>query len=238
MRAKSIIFVASAVGLAAAFAWLGQWQLRRADESTALERRFAAFAAGPPLVALPDAAAAGDLRYRTVALHGKYLAEPQVLLDNMTDAGVAGYHVLTPFMAAADGVVLVNRGFVPALPSRSDLPDVAVATDERTVHGRIDMFPKPALRLAGRDDGEDRAVRVLSFPDAEDLERVLGMPVAPYQILLDAAEPDGFVRAWAPSGVGAERNLAYAGQWFALSVATLVAALVWLLKSRVRERGR
>ena len=133
---------------------------------------------------------------------------------------------------------LGDPGFVPALPSRSELPDVAVATDERTVHGRIDMFPKPALRLAGRDDGEDRAVRVLSFPDAEDLERVLGMPVAPYQILLDAAEPDGFVRAWAPSGVGAERNLAYAGQWFALSVATLVAALVWLLKSRVRERGR
>jgi cytochrome oxidase assembly protein ShyY1 len=76
----------------------------------------------------------------------------------------------------------------------------------------------------------------VSFPEPRDLERAFGRPVAAYQILLDAAEPDGFVRAWEPSAARAERNLAYAGQWFALSVATLVAALV-LVGSQLRKRS-
>ena len=227
------------MGLAATFAWLGQWQLRRAAESDALEDQFAAHADDRPLETLSDADAdaGGDLRYRRVALHGRYLAQTQVLVDNMTHAGVAGYHVLTPFAAAEGGVVVVNRGFVPALDSRSELPDVAVSAAERTVRGRIDTFLAPALRLAAENEGTGGAVQVLSFPDAEDLARALGRPVAPYQILLDSAEPDGFVRAWAPSGIRAERNLAYAGQWFALSVATIVAALGWLFKSRLRKRS-
>jgi cytochrome oxidase assembly protein ShyY1 len=45
------------------------------------------------------------------------------------------------------------------------------------------------------------------------------------------------VRAWEPSGSRVERNWAYAGQWFALSVATLVAALGLLLRSRLRKRS-
>jgi surfeit locus 1 family protein len=222
--------------LAAIFALLGQWQLRRAGERAALDAQFAAHALGPRLEALPDAPVGGELRYRAVALHGRYLPETQVLADNMTHAGVAGYHVLTPFLATDGRVAVVNRGFVPAPASRSELPNIAVSAEARSVRGRIDTFPMPALRLTAAATGT-AAVRVLSFPEPKDLEHALGAQVAPYQILLDADEPDGFVRAWEPRGIRAERNLAYAGQWFALSLATVGAGLGWWLKSRLRKRG-
>jgi surfeit locus 1 family protein len=234
LRAQTWLFAAAAVGLAVVFALLGQWQLRRAGEAEATAAGFASRALLPALESLPDADE--ELRYRRVALRGHYLPETQVLLDNMTHEGRAGYHVLTPF-AAAGGVVAVNRGFVPASGSRSDLPEVAVSAEQRAVRGRIDTLPQPALRLETEDAGGAGPVRVMSFPDSKDLERVLGRPVGPYQILLDAAEPDGFVRAWAPSGIRAERNWAYAGQWFALSVATVVAALALLLRSALRKRN-
>jgi surfeit locus 1 family protein len=234
LRAQTWLLAASAVGLAVVFALLGQWQLRRAGDAEAAAADFARLAGAAELEALPDAA--DDLRYRRVALRGHYLPQTQVLIDNMTYEGRAGYHVLTPFVAAG-GVVAVNRGFVPAPPSRSELPQVAVSPQERTVRGRINTLPAPALRLDTEDAGSAGSVRVVSFPDAKDLERAFGRPVAAYQILLDATEPDGFVRTWEPSGIRADRNLAYAGQWFALSLATLVAGLGLLLRSELRKRS-
>jgi surfeit locus 1 family protein len=235
LRAQTWVLAAAAVGLAVGFALLGQWQLRRAGEAEAAAADFASRALLPALEVLPGTDAASELRYRRVALRGHYLPQAQVLMDNMTRAGVAGYQVLTPFVAAG-GVVAVNRGFVPAPPLRSELPEVGVSSDVRTLRGRVETLPEPALRLDTEDAGAG-PVRVVSFPDPQDLERAFGRPVAGYQVLLDASEPDGFVRAWEPSGIRAERNLAYAGQWFALSVATLVAGFGLLLRSALRKRG-
>ena len=237
MRASTWYLAAAAFGLAVAFALLGQWQLRRADEAEARAAEFARRAVAPALEVIADTDAAAGLRYQRVALRGHYVPQTQVLIDNMTHAGVVGYHVLTPFVATDGRVAVVNRGFVPAPPLRSDLPDLAVSTEERTLRGRIDALPKPGLRLEAEPADVAGAVRVLSFPERPDLERAFGRRVPAYQILLDAAEPGGYVRAWAPDDGRAERNLAYAGQWFALSVATLVAALGWLLKSRRRAEG-
>jgi surfeit locus 1 family protein len=236
VRAQTWLLAAAGVGLAVVFALLGQWQLRRAEKAEAVAADFARLAVLPALDILPEADAVGGLRYRRVALRGRYLPQAQVLMDNMTNAGVAGYHVLTPFVTTS-GVVAVNRGFVPAPRSRSELPDVVVASEERTVRGRIETLPVPGLRLETEDAGGAAPVRVMSFPDPKDLERAFGRPVAAYQILLDAAEPDGFVRAWQPSADRADRNFAYAGQWFALSLAMLVAALGLLVSSQLRKRS-
>jgi surfeit locus 1 family protein len=157
-------------------------------------------------------------------------------LDNMTQAGVAGYQVLTPFVPAAGGpAIVVNRGWVPASPYRSELPEVAVEGNERALHGRIDKLPVPALRLGGDDGAGPTALRVLSFPRHEDLERALGRSLVPYQILLDAAEPDGYVRVWAPRREPA--HLAYAGQWFALAAATAGGAFFVAVRPWLRRRS-
>jgi len=45
-------------------------------------------------------------------------------------------------------------------------------------------------------------------------------------ILLDAGEPDGYVRNWAPPGFPPMRHIGYAVQWFGLALALGVIYLV------------
>ena len=124
--------------------------------------------------------------------------------------------------------VLVNRGWVPAGGDRRVLPDVHVGGEMRTVAGRLERLPQPGLRLAADDASEGSAgdAVVLQYPTAVELAERLGEPVYDYQVLLDAGAADGYVRDWRAPGVAPERNLGYAGQWLALAVGAVAAALV------------
>jgi surfeit locus 1 family protein len=184
-------------------------------------------------------AEAERFRYRPMRLRGHYVPESQVLLDNMTSHGVAGYQVLTPFRVAGDGradgdaLVLVNRGWVPASPDRSELPDVALAAEgEVFVSGRIDRLPRAALELDAPATAARGPLVVLSYPDFAAIEAALGTPVRRFQLLLDPAAPAGFVREWAPPADRANRNIAYAVQWFGLALLALVIAIGIAWKSR------
>lgn len=211
--------------LAAGFAWLGRWQLDRAAANRALADRFAA---GPSLDFVePPVTDPASLRFRRLRLNGHFVNDSQVLLDNMTLDGRAGYHVLTVFVPVGGGPdVLVNRGFVPIVTDRTELPDVAVDESPRTITGMIDALPRAALNLgAGAGAGSASGLPVLSFPTLSEVESTLGRRLAPFQVLLDPAEPSGFLRDWRAPGGLATRNLGYAVQWFALALAALVGAL-------------
>ena len=215
-----------AVPLAALLVWLGHWQMQRADEARTREAAFAASGTEP--VELPDAARAP--RYLHVRLAGVYLPERQILLDNMTSNGEAGYRVLTPFVTDAGIAVLVDRGWVPLGASRALRPDVAVGGGPRVLTGRLDSVPR-----AGIDPPADAGSgwpRVLNYPSLATLSRALERPLYPWLVLLDPGVPDGYVRDWQPHGVSVERHLAYAAQWYAFA-ATL--AVLYAIASFRRE---
>lgn len=223
---RTYVAIVGLFALALLFASLGTWQLRRAELNRATRAQFASGAADNT-VDLPRELD-DDLRFRRVQVRGELVAAPQFLLDNMLHDGVAGYHVLTALRVAGGSEhVLVNRGWVPAGGDRRILPDLGVDTATRTVAGRLERLPRPGMRLGTTDGGAAAApVVVLQYPTAVELERLLERPVYDFELLLDAAEPDGFVREWQAPGVPPERNVAYAGQWFLLSVGALAAAVV------------
>ena len=70
--------------------------------------------------------------------------------------------------------------------------------------------------------------RLVQYPRMEELAQALGRELAPRQVLLDPAAPDGYVRAWIVPGTTADRNLGYAVQWFAFAA---VAVAIWLVLS-------
>jgi surfeit locus 1 family protein len=133
--------------------------------------------------------------------------------------------------------LLVNRGWVPAGRDRRELPDVAVDSATRIVAGRLERLPRPGLRLGANvaSGGRGAETVVLQYPSATELAGHLGEPVQDYQLLLDASAADGYVREWRAPGVAPERNLAYAGQWFALAAGAAAAALVMAFRT-VRRR--
>ena len=212
----------------------GFWQLNRAAEKRVLQQQFATAArdvAARRLVADTEAPAQ---RYQWLRLAGYYLPEHQVLLDNLSFKGQSGYQVLTPFSTKM-GRVLVNRGWLPAAGDRSVLPDVQVSAEPREVLGRIDWLPQPGLVLAPTSiPAEAPWPRRLLFPTATVLRAQTGLPLRDYQLLLAPEMPDGYTREWQPGGMGPERHLAYAVQWFGLAVTVVVIHGVLALRNAKR----
>ena len=200
------------------FVLLGNWQLGRAAEKRALEEDFSRAGTVLPL---PPAAVAVP-RYQRVTAHGSYDTVHQFLLDNMSERGQAGVHVLTPLLLSDGSAILVDRGWAPFGATRDDLPDIAVAATPRTVAGRLDELPRPGIELAS--PAGQGWPRLASYPRMEELAAVLGRELYPRRLLLDPRDPDGFARNWRVTGTSAERHLGYAIQWFAFA-ATAVA--IW-----------
>jgi len=237
-KAGSARTLAAALGLlalAALFAWLGAWQLTRAETSRAALAQFASGTDDRVLASLP-LELADELRFRRVEIDGEYVAERQFLLDNMLHEGAAGYQVLTALrVPGTDKRVLVNRGWVPA-GDRAVLPDVAVSGGARTMMGRLEHLPRPGMRLGEQAADHGEAVVVLQYPTAADLAQRLGAPVYDFELLLDPAAEDGYVRDWKAPGMAPERHLAYAGQWLALCLGALATAIVIAVRA-VRRRN-
>jgi surfeit locus 1 family protein len=223
------------LALAALFASLGTWQLRRAETSRATLARFAGGTAGDVLASLPRELS-DDTRFRRVELRGEYVPQPQFLLDNMLHEGAVGYHVLTALrMPGVQQQVLVNRGWVPAGLDRRVLPDVAVAPGARTVLAMLERLPRPGLRLGEEPADDSGATVVLQYPTAAQLARRLGAPVFDYQLLLDESADDGYVRDWRAPGIAPQRHWSYAGQWLALALGAAAAAIVMAVRAVRRK---
>ncbi len=202
---------------------LGRWQVARMHEKQAL---FAAFAAGDDATLDLSFVAPGSSRYQRVGAIGRYDSEHQFLLDNLTHEGRAGYHVVTPLTIDEARTVLVDRGWIALGAQRDRLPDVRVATNERTVTGRLNELPRAGIELQAAPVASDAPwPRVVSYPKLAELELALGRPLYQGIVQLDADAPDGFVREWRPSTFPPERHLGYAVTWFTLA-ATLLAIYV------------
>lgn len=218
---------------------LGFWQLDRAEQKRVLLEEYEQ---RPQQAALRlDAAATLEpaLRYRQAWARGRYDPAHQFLLDNRVHQGRAGYQVLTPLrLAHSDAAVLVNRGWVPQGRTRADLPPLPVQSEGViTVEGMIDYPPEDPFSLG---EGEARAPgwpKVLQQIDFELQSRQLDARLLPVILLLDPAQPDGFVRQWAPipERFGPARHVGYAVQWFALALA-LVILFYWAVR-RPAEDG-
>jgi len=209
---------------------LGRWQLRRADEKRVL---FDAFAAGTDATRLIDLGTPRLPRYQHIEASGHYDQGRQILIDNMVNAGRAGYFVITPFALTGGGWVLVNRGWVPLGASRAVRPTIPVTSDTRQLRGTADNLPSPGIQMGTRGKLAPPYPVVAAFPTHAELAQLLGESSwarATDLVLLDPAEPDGYARSWAPPGFPPMRHIGYAVQWFALALTLLVIYVVTNLR--------
>ena len=217
--------------LCAAFVALGRWQWGRGEARAALQARFERGAR--EVLALGAKPIAGVPDYQRVSLTGTYDPAHQFLIDNMSHRGIDGYQVLTPLERPDGRVVLVNRGWVPFLGSRSKLPDVSLeSTGAVRIVGRVGDLPAAGLAFGRAPPAMSGPwPRVTSFPTLRQLSGALGRPLEAHVILLDPRAPDGYVRDWQLPGMPAMRNFAYAFEWWCFAIA---AAVIWLAVSTKR----
>jgi surfeit locus 1 family protein len=210
------------------FGALGTWQVQRLAWKRELIARVDARIHALPVAVPPRREWAGldlpDAEYRRVQARGAFRHDRETLVDALTVLG-PGAWVLTP-LETADGVILVNRGFVP--PERRDAAARAAGqvAGEVVVTGLLRLsepdgrFLRPNVPAAGRWFSRDVGA----------IAQVRGIAgVAPFFIDADAASsiPGG------PAGgltvvVFRNAHMAYAVTWFGLALLSGAGAVMLL----------
>jgi len=219
---------------------LGTWQMQRLAWKQGLIAAIHERAHAAPM-ALADvearAARGEDVEYTRVAVSGRFDHAKEIHLYALDEAGTPGFHVITPLVVTGDGVVLVNRGFVP-----NDLKD-------------------PARRAAGQVSGDVSITGLTRHPDQQgmfipendrarnvwywrDIEAMAAAAAGPssgrvHRFYVDAeaepAPPGGWPRGGVTRLTLPNRHLEYALTWYGLAVA-LIAVFVAFAISRTPPR--
>jgi surfeit locus 1 family protein len=199
------------------FAALGVWQVERLHWKAALIEQVEARLLAPPQA--PPQDWSPDQVYTKVRVTGVFAHEHETLVQAVTERG-PGWWVMTPLRTDA-GVVLINRGFVPA-PLRASgewsRPDGIVS-----VVGLLrESEPNGAFLRANAPQDERWYSRDVSAIAAA---RRLTEPVAPFFIDADATPNVGDYPVGGLTIVKfANSHLIYAIIWFALAALALTGA--------------
>lgn len=220
------------------FIALGFWQLQRAEEKKALQLQWQMNQAEASLMWPPSPGALdASLRFKPVVLKGHFDSAHQFLIDNQLQGGQSGYHVLTPLRLSEGPAVLINRGWIPLGENRGKVPVLpAISEGVVTIRGSVDRLHRVALKLQGATTPTDGWPAIVGVPEPGPLAQRLGYDVAPYQVLLDPAEPDGWVRVWQVSHLDPGKNQGYALQWFLFAGVTFIVFIRASLRSSAVDK--
>jgi surfeit locus 1 family protein len=206
---------------------LSGWQWQRAEEKRAWLANQQAKAGSAP-VSLERARAMADPQHQPVYVSGVLDNDRPILLDNRLYRGRAGYYLLSPLRTDTGDWVLLNRGWLPAAASRQQLPAVPPVSGPVRLQGVVYQPPANALVLKDLPLPENQWPLRVQKVDIAAISARLGVELAPFEIRVAADDPLAgnamLPRPW--QGVAAtispQRHVAYALQWLALGVASVV----------------
>jgi surfeit locus 1 family protein len=204
---------------------LGYWQLERGEEKAAITADWQQRQqlAAVPLLSIDGRAEA--LAHRKVTLDGEFLQGRDFLLDNRVQGGQYGFEVISAVRLRAENqLVLVNRGWIAGDPGRRKLPVIPPAS-AGLYQGVIYVPPGTAFRLGDETRRAQWPQVVLSL-DVAWMEQVLGEPVYPFTIRLDAESPAALAADWPVINITPQKHTGYAVQWFSMAGVLLLLFLV------------
>lgn len=221
-RRPSWLPAVAALFFAVLTAWLGHWQLDRAQQKRNLEVRYESMAKLPP-VSLDNLPTDWQgLLYRRATLRGVFDAPFQIFIDNRIYRDRPGYQVVTPIRLQS-GSLLVNRGWMPASANRSTVPYAPPPSGLQTVEGILVPARSRFLELSANSIQGP----VWQNLDWKRYQTWYHQPDLPDVILLQTTPAsDGLIRDWPRPDLGIERHLGYAVQWFSMTVA-IVALYIY-----------
>jgi surfeit locus 1 family protein len=230
----AISFIVFMAVLTLLFAGLGTWQVLRLAEKEAIQARVAERVTAPP-ARLPRAAewvgfdpAIWD--FRRVILGGRFdYGQTVLVFTSLSEArGKAsgpGYWVISPLRLDGGGIVLVNRGFIPA-----DLKRLYADGGERREHSTVTGIARMSETVNAFTPGPDTANRIEWVRDVARLSAMIDPgeePVAPVYVDQDATAPGAFPQGGETRLEFPNRHLGYAITWFSLMLLTPILTFIW-----------
>ena len=212
------------------FLQLGVWQLKRAHEKEDMliaEHRLL-------LQAPMDWPARGikdPMQYQRLHVLGTFL-KVTLLLDNQHYQHQLGYNVLSPLLLTNGTVALIDRGWVPGKLSREELPSVAIPKGTLDIVGSAYYPSSKSWSLGTFFDRKQANTAVIELFDAHIISQFLHKPVYPFIIRMRDDDPNSFVREWSLVSMPPARHIAYAVQWFAMALVSVILFVVLTIKKK------
>ncbi|MCJ8508879.1 SURF1 family protein [Rhizobium lemnae] len=217
-------------GLVLVFLGLGTWQVQRLFWKLDLIARVDSRIHAEPVPAPPpstNVSTAND-EYKRVTATGRLLNDKEALVQAVTELG-PGFWVVTPLQTADQGIILINRGFVPKEKRDPAVRKEAQYTDPVTITGLLRISEPKGGFLRTNDPSADRWYS----RDVEAIAKARSLTnVAPYFIDTDATpNPGGFPVGGMTIVKFRNSHLVYALTWYSLA-AMSAGAVYFLLKRK------
>ncbi|AMB86203.1 cytochrome oxidase biogenesis protein Surf1,facilitates heme A insertion [Pseudomonas agarici] len=203
---------------------LGFWQLARGEQKRVLLDSYAQRRTAEPLSG-EQLKGSADPAFRRVQLRGQFDAEHSYLLDNRVRNGQVGVELIQPFHDLASGLwLLVNRGWLP-WPERRTPPVFGTPGQALNIDAWVYVAPGSTFQLHA-DPLNALWPRVVTTIEPGKLWTELGREGFAYELRQEPG-PGAYETGWpvVAEGMGPEKHLAYAVQWFAMALALLVLYL-------------
>jgi cytochrome oxidase assembly protein ShyY1 len=240
--AQTVVCLLLAVSCIAA----GLWQIHRYGEKRTDNSDLRHNADAPPVgvADLLSTSRPADpaLKLRTATATGRYEPAGQVLVRQREVEQRAGFLVVTP-LRTPGGVLLVVRGFVPAVGSATQSPPVPPApAGEVTVTGRVYPSEAPQATAATLPVGQVARIDVAALG-----RRLGGGPTYGGYLELVSSQPAESAALVAipapdlsnPAGGAVEgQHLAYIVQWFFFGLLALAAPILLPILDRRAQQAR
>lgn len=234
-----LVLLAALLGVVVTFS-LGQWQMGRAAEKTALQDARTLQSAMAALdgrslgAALNDQTMRAEMMHRRMGLQGHWLPQYTVYLENRQMNAKPGFFVLTPFQIEGTGaVIVVQRGWAQrSFTDRSALP--AVKTPRGLVEVQGNLAPWPS-RLY--DFGEVEHGPIRQNLNLATFRQETALDLLEVTLLQSGAASEGLLREWPVVASGVEKHHGYAFQWFGLC-GLIVLLYVWFQIVQPRRQKR
>ena len=218
-----------ALVLAALFASLGAWQLRRGVEKQAMLDTAAQITGSR--IARPLALAADPARtrgYDWAEGTGSFDPRGPLWLDNQQRAGRVGVRAYRIFNPETGAPLLVDLGWLPLAGDRV-MPAVERPPGRLQLRGLLAPPPSTGIALgSGLARSGDGWLLTRIDLDAITAATGLPQPLAPRVLRLDPALPLGYDRdlVLLANTLPPAKHRGYALQWFGLALTVLVTALI------------
>ena len=230
------------------FIKLGLWQYHKAQQKQAIHVAYDQAKLDEALkfpVGFVDSKATNvdDWKYKKVTVKGVYETKYQILLDNQVEGDRVGYDVITPLkIDNSTEYVLVNRGWILAKDTHTELPEFNTPTGMQTISGQVWVPSKKIFTLESKEtlSGENSNATQQAWQsvwqnmDMLKYKQSVPLTISDLAIKLDQnSQAGGFVRNWQIPTERITTNIGYAYQWFGFASA---AFLIYLYLSVVRIR--
>jgi surfeit locus 1 family protein len=220
-RFRTIPFLVT-IALVALGVSLGNWQIRRAAEKTALQATLHARMTQAPLTLDGGPVDPAALAWRRVIVSGAFIPNWTLFLDNQPLAGRSGFILVAPFrIAGSNRVVLVERGWAARDPAAHDrVPQAPPPAGVQMIEGMATVRAPRAMQLGAPAPLTPGAI--VQNLDPAGFARASRLDVLPVMVEQTGGSTPALVRTWPGPDIDVGRHKGYAFQWYALAAMAFI----------------